>query len=623
LARFLANLSGTHLTIMKKWIFLSLTALISTAVMASDDWSDNLNETDREALDALVLYPADVRQSILVAGTKPELLVRLDRLQKESQGNFEAALQSLDQQDQEAIWELTRYSGLVETMTRSGSPSAAELQRIAAGYEEAIRPSILDQGQRNFNVLAAVNGTQKLAEQGYNDLLVPYPTDVRGAFNQLIGMPEVLEILTSHLNLTVLVSDLYSRDPAGVSAHLDALAIEAAARQKEALADWQAQLESDPQMRTELESAAAMYAEEQGWSEEEYTLPPQESTTRVEVRYVYEPYPYWFGYPYWRPNRSWYPYPWWYDWGFYYGPRGSLFVFGMPTYTFWGWYYGNPYRHYYYPHLTNGCVTYYNNHRRTGVALNGPTREFIQRSEGIAGKDWLEVQDGRVNKIRDYGKLEMDYAAQNAVADRQKTRTELLRENPKKYPTIQAPNAQTVDPDRPGVRPTPAKPEVSRPSANASANPADPERNPTIRPAPTLGKPAPSSPRPSQPEVRPNAQPAAPDRVIERPQAEPSHMTRPEDLHKGTWSSPEPSRVAPTPDRSAPTPIRAAPAPNRAAPAPSTPRGGVSNPPRSSNKAEPRSSSSIQSQSSSRISAAIRSSNSAGATNASRGSSRP
>ncbi|MBI1191909.1 MAG: hypothetical protein GC205_01860 [Bacteroidetes bacterium] len=600
---------------MKKWIFLSLAALISTAVLASDDWSDNLNETDREALDALVLYPADVRQSILIAGTKPELLVRLDRLQKESQGNFEAALQSLNQQDQEAIWELTRYSGLLETMTRSGSPSAAELQRIAAGYEEALRPSILDQGQRNFNVLVAVQRTQKQAEQGYTDLLAPYSGEVRGAFNQLIGMPEVLEILSSHLNLTVLVSDLYSRDPAGVSAHLDALAIEAAARQKEALADWQAQLESDPQMRTELESAAAMYAEEQGWTDDEYTLPPQESTTRVEVRYVYEPYPYWFGYPYWRPYRSWYPYPWWYDWGFYYGPRGSLVVFGMPTYTFWGWYYGNPYRHYYYPHLTNGCVAYYNNHRRTGVSLNGPTRDFIKRSEGIAGKNWLDEQDGRVNKIRDFGKLEMDYAAQSAGVDRQKTRTELLRENPKKYPTIQAPNAQTADPDRPSVRPTPTRPEATRPSAKPSTDPADPARNPTERPAPAPDKPAPTAPRPSKPEARPSPQPVAPDRMIERPQTEPSRMTRPEDLHKGTWSRPEPSRAAPAPSR---------PSPSRATPAPSAPRGGVSSPPRSSSKTTPRSSISVQSQSSSRSSAVNRSTGRTGATNTTRsGGSRP
>jgi len=583
---------------MKKWISLCLTALISTAVMASDDWSDNLNETDREALDALVLYPGDVREAILIAGTKPEVLVRMERLQQESQGNFEAALQTLTQEDQEAIWELTRYGGLIESMTRSGRASSAELQRIAAGYDEAIRPKILDQGQRNFNALQAVYATQQQAEQSYTSLLNPYSGEVRAAFNKLIAMPEVLEILSSHLNLTVLVSDLYSRDPAGVSAHLDALAVEAAARQQEALADWQEQLESDPQMRSELESAAALYAEEQGWSDDEYTLPPPEPTVQVEVRYVYEPYPYWFGYPYWRPYRSWYPYPWWYDWGFYYGPRGSLVVFGMPTYTFWGWYYGNPYRHYYYPYLTNGCVTYYNTHRRTGVALNGPTRDFIRRSESVAGKGWLEQSEGRVNKIRDYGKLEMDYSAQNAAVDRGKTRTELLRENPKKYPSLQAPAAQAADPDRPGVRPVTGKTETTRPSAKPSPKPATgpavnpapqpsvPARDPSVRPTPapsqqgpSPGTAAPAGPKPTKPDVRPNT-PAVPDRVIERPTTSPSRTTRPEDLHKGTWSRPEPTRAAPTPSRAAPAPApkpsRTAPAPapkpSRATPAPSTPR---------------------------------------------------
>lgn len=582
---------------MKKWLSLCLIALISTAVMASDDWSDKLNETDREALDALVLYPGDVREAILLAGTKPEVLVRMERLQQESQSNFEAALQTLSQEDQEAIWEMTRYSGLIESITRSGRPSSADLQRIAAGYEEAIRPRILDQGQRNFNALQAVYATQQQAEEAYTSLLNPYSGEVRAAFNKLIAMPEVLEILTGHLNLTVLVSDLYSRDPAGVNAHLDALAVEAAARQEEALADWQAQLESDPQMRSELESAAALYAEEQGWSDDEYTLPPPEPAVQVEVRYVYEPYPYWFGYPYWRPYRRWYPYPWWYDWGFYYGPRGSLVVFGMPTYTFWGWYYGNPYRHYYYPYLTNGCVTSYNTHRRTGVALNGPTRDFIRRSESVAGTGWLDQSEGRVNKIRDYGKLEMDYSAQNALADRGKTRTELLRENPKKYPSLQAPAANSA----------------SRPSVS-ERDPSAPARNPSVRPAPapvqqgpSPGTAAPAGPKPSKPAVRPNT-PAVPDRVIERPTTSPSRTTRPEDLHKGTWSRPEPTRATPTPSRAAPAPtpkpLRAAPAPkpSRATPAPSTPRSSSTT--RSSST--PRSSSETRSSSTSRSSNASR-----------------
>ena len=235
--------------------------------------------------------------------------------------------------------------------------------------------------------------------------------------------------------MTVLVSDYFRKDPEGVNTYMDRLAVEAAERQTQALQDWQNQLDSDPQMRAELESATAEFAREAGWSDEEYSVAPAQQVVerRVEVQYVYQPYPYWFGYPWWTPYPRWYPYPWWYDWGFYYGPRSSMVVFGMPSYSFWVWYYRTPYRHYYYPHLTNGCVTYYQTHRRTGVALNGPTREFIARSEPVVGENWLDASStDRVAKIRDYGKLEMDYAAQQSSSSKSKTRVELLQENPKK-----------------------------------------------------------------------------------------------------------------------------------------------------------------------------------------------
>ncbi len=544
---------GIALGTMKNWMFLSLTVLLSLTVSATtDDWSDNLNEADRDALDAIVLYPADVRQAILIAGTRPEILVRIERIQLESQSQFETRLQPLDQKDQEAIWEMTRYPGLLEEISRQSRPSEATLQNLAARYDAAIQPTVIDQGQRNFDIIASVQQMQQETEGAYTGLLNPYPADVQQAYAKLIGMPELLEILTSHLSLAVLVSDLYRQNPAEVNQHLDALAIEAADRQAQALEDWQAQLENDPEMRSELESAAAEFAQEEGWSADEYSLPPVEKT--VEIRYVYEPYPYWFGYPRWYPYPNWYPYPWWYHWGFYFGPRGSFVVFGMPTYTFWGWYYGNPYHHYYYPHLTNGCVTYYHAHRRTGVAMNEPTRAFIARGQTIAGKDWLDEPTSRVDRIRDYGKLEMDFAVQQSATDRAKTRTDLLRENPKKYPALSPPSAQAADPDRVAPRPAPAPRPAVKPVAKPDAPYQQPNAQPTIKPTdkppfkPT-DRPAPAPAPAPKPEVRPGKpapQPAPPVRSIERPKPDPSPVIRPEDYHKGTWNRPEPSRPAPS-----------------------------------------------------------------------------
>ncbi len=164
---------------MKKWIIISLAVGLSLSASAQSNWTQQLGE---EALEALVLYPADVREAILIAGTQPEILVRMERVQAESQQNFEAALAGLEQADQEAIWEMTRYPGLLEAITREGQPNSAALQRIAPGYDDAVRPAILDQGQRNYNRLVQVQSALQQAENTYTELLKPYPQNVRDAY---------------------------------------------------------------------------------------------------------------------------------------------------------------------------------------------------------------------------------------------------------------------------------------------------------------------------------------------------------------------------------------------------------------------------------------------------------
>ena len=563
---------------MKQGLFILL--LISTALstIAQNSWSTTLEEEDREALEALVLYPPAVRDAILTAGGSPEILVRLERLQGESQRGFESSIAALDRDDQEAIWDLTRYTGAIEQLAQAPDTRSGTLENIAAAYPESVRASILDQGSRNQNAIRNVFASRLEAEDDFDRLMSPYPVAVQEAYTTLVGLPELLEILGDHLSLTVLVSDLYRQDPTGVTQHLDQLAAEAAERQAAALDDWREQLDEDPAMREDLESATAEYAEEQGWDESEYTVAPQ--TTNVQVQYVNNPYPYWYGYPWWQPVPRWTPYPYWYDWGYYYGNRGSVVVFGMPTYSFWSWYYRRPNRHYYYPNLTGGCVAYYYNHRRVGVSLTGPTRDYITRTESIAGRDVLRNPKTRTEAIRDVGRMDWDYAQATENTTRNTSRVDLVRENPGRYPSLQ--------PDRVAQA---TRTEVKRPVSSETRPAANTTRSPVRYDAPKGTDRNTAAPKPADrpsavPSQRPTRAPAAP-RAVTAPdrnnQRTPVRTTRPEDIHQGSWNRSNPARSAPART----TPVRSAPSTRPSAPKSSTPK--VTKPAPSRSTSPPRS----------------------------------
>ncbi|MDH3651462.1 MAG: hypothetical protein OEQ53_17400, partial [Saprospiraceae bacterium] len=73
-------------------------------------------EEERESIEALVLYPGETRVAILEVSVYPELLVRVSAIQEASKDRFAGILSNLNREDQETIWDLTRYPGLVKML---------------------------------------------------------------------------------------------------------------------------------------------------------------------------------------------------------------------------------------------------------------------------------------------------------------------------------------------------------------------------------------------------------------------------------------------------------------------------------------------------------------------------
>lgn len=120
-------------------------------------------------------------------------------------------------------------------------------------------------------------------------LLKDYPSAISSAAFALTQHPEILSILADNLNMTIVLGDLYNRDPEQVIALTDSLAIEAARRNAQELEDWKQGLAEDPEALQQLEAAARNYAEDNDYAREDYDRPVDQR--QVEVHHHHYQYP--------------------------------------------------------------------------------------------------------------------------------------------------------------------------------------------------------------------------------------------------------------------------------------------------------------------------------------------
>ncbi|HSR41110.1 MAG TPA: DUF3300 domain-containing protein [Longimicrobiales bacterium] len=407
-------------------------------------------EENRGAVDALVLYPDSVLHRILEASAHPQLLVRLGVIQEKSSSGFAALAADLPREEQEKLWELSRFPSLVDEIVRGGPKETSELATIAEGYPEEVRPVAIELGSGRYGVVAGLHELRETADAALEALVEPYSFRVREAVRGLLRYPEILSILTDNLEMTVLVGDAYARNPEAVLARAGELRVEAARRNSEAIDDWARELEENPDALEELEESAAEFAREEG--HDPSSAPTVSSTTRVTV--TVDPYPYWFGYPYWYATPYWYPYPYWYHWGFYYGTGGTVIVFGMPTYHYTYWHFHGHHHHYRYPHLSDHWLRHHDRHRSVESGFGEAIEDWRDANEGKFDGDWLRDDGNRAERLAEFGRFEEEFAARNRIDPANPiSREEFLRENESRFRNLESSRVREVRADRrPGDR---------------------------------------------------------------------------------------------------------------------------------------------------------------------------
>ena len=517
----------------------------------------DLAEENKKSVEALVLYPADTRLAILEATKHPEVLIKMQDMREKTSAAFRTLIEDFPRTTQEIFYDLSRYPGMTATLVQQKNDPAA-LRTALEALPEHNRENAFGVVTRQMPTFVQIHDLNQTTRRAFERLTTGYSAPAQQAFEHLLGLPEVIDLLNEDLRFTILVGETYRDNPAWVIHEMDSLNLAVARSHAEELENWKTTLENDPAAKAELQAAAKEYANENGYNTDDYTGDDlyyegdyYERDNDIRVWHYYTPYPYWYGYPYWEPYPRWRPYPWWWDWGGYYYPRGVVIVY-LPSYHFMNWYFQHPNHHYNYNHLSTHFVNHYYGHRNSGTTITMGVSDWQNRNRNVISNDFLADKTRLPERLKEYGRFETSRQEYNAKSPKKTvTPEEFLDKNARKYPDLQR-SRET------------AKTEIQ--AENAVKREKRSDWAPPKAPAKPEPAPAPKTQRPPRIEPTPTQKPPVMERPETRvPRTQP--RTQPEeakDYHRQKWEENKPAQRQPQEtQRSKPTAPAPKPAPTK------------------------------------------------------------
>ncbi|MFD2569168.1 hypothetical protein ACFSUS_00900 [Spirosoma soli] len=345
-----------HLIQERRWLIPVGLLMMSWQVTPAQNTGDEQPaiNNDKVIVSAIAPYRDDVRQAILLVSEQPDVLTSLAQQRDNTQQAFTRLIQSYDQKKQGWFYDLSRYPNVVHDLAtlapHSDKPTVTALTK---DLPTDLQESAWKLYRHNRDELVQMDNLNQQAEQEFNRLIQPLDGATQNAFRKLIEMPDVLSQLTDQIDKTKQLGEAYRANPDEVTKELTALHDSLNVQNQQELAEYQNELDKDPQAKQELQQAGLAYAKANG-----YNTGINPNPAWVNSNYYYQnPYPFWFGYPYWYASPLWYPSAWWYGTGFYFGGGGNLVLFGLPSISFSTWFFRRGPT--YYPHLYRGFNNYY------------------------------------------------------------------------------------------------------------------------------------------------------------------------------------------------------------------------------------------------------------------------
>ncbi|HMI65545.1 MAG TPA: hypothetical protein VK517_05890 [Cyclobacteriaceae bacterium] len=321
---------------------------------------DSLKRDEDDIVSSIAPYPADVREAILDISQYPQVLVKIERLQARTSQSFQDLIAAYPREVQENFYDLSRYPDLVSQLA-SSRKSADEVRSILSAYPQEVGVSVRDLYPSHLAELESMNRSYQQSQEALQATIRPLPEQAQADFNKVIGMPDVMNLLTDRIDLTVSLGEAYKSNPQAVRQNLASLNGQISEQNAKDLDDYKKQVASDPQLQEEMKKSSQDFANN-------YAETDDDSPTVVNNYYNSNPYPYWFGYPFWYPSPIWFPQPLYYHTGFYLGAGGNMVIVGLPSYAYSNWFFNSGYRTY--PRIYQRYNAYYDVHRNYRTNIN-------------------------------------------------------------------------------------------------------------------------------------------------------------------------------------------------------------------------------------------------------------
>lgn len=333
-------------------LLFSFLILSQAGSLSAQSYTDSLQQDDQDIISSIAPYSPEVRSAILDVAQYPQALVKIERVQSRSSQSFQDLIASYPRDEQEKFYEVSRFPDVLnKVIAANAGPS--EIKSIVKDLPAGTQTSFTDLNSNRHDDLVKMNNIYQSSETALQKILSSYPENVKSEFRKVIGMPDVMNLLTNNIGLTVELGEAYKADPGMVNHQLDSTSTALAQQSSQDLAAYKKDVDSNPELQQEMRNAATDFSTSNSQ--------PDNPTYVTNNYYDNTPYPYWFSYPYWYSVPMWYPRPMYYYTGFYYGAGGRIVVTGFPSRIYSNWFFGFGYRHY--PNLYRHYGNYYSLHR--------------------------------------------------------------------------------------------------------------------------------------------------------------------------------------------------------------------------------------------------------------------
>jgi hypothetical protein len=335
-------------------------------------FQDSLKKDDQDIITSIAPYPQDVRDAILNVSQYSQKLVKIERIQARTSQSFQDLVADYPREEQEKYYELARYPELIHLLVEGEPKTLDQVKPLLTNYPQEVSTAVSALFPMHLADLQAMDKTYQSSQKSLEEITRSLPGNVQADFKKVVGMPEVMSLLTDRIDLVVSLGEAYQNDPQGTRQKLDSLSAQINVQNQKDLDEYKQQVQNDPKMQDEMKKSAQDFADsysDNGEVQDDNSNSQNQNQVQPNVvnNYYYSsnynsnPYPYWFGYPYWYDYPMWYPRPLYYHTGFYIGTGGAIVVVGLPSRAYSGWFFNYGYHRY--PRYYNYCNNYYNVHR--------------------------------------------------------------------------------------------------------------------------------------------------------------------------------------------------------------------------------------------------------------------